>query len=68
MQQSVTTMLKPNPNENPEYNRTPNQTKRLREKLEKDIKAFVKKGGRIKKVPPGVRSDSEIVPVADYED
>lgn len=56
------------PQNEPDLNRTPNTQKRQREKLERDIKKFIKKGGRIKKVPPGVRSDSEIIPVADYED
>lgn len=39
---AVTNMLKPNPNENTDYNRTPNQQKRLREKLERDTKKFLK--------------------------
>lgn len=52
------------PQNEPDLNRTPNTQKRLREKLERDMKKFLKKGGKVKVVPPGVRSDSEIIPVA----
>lgn len=53
--------------EQPDLNRTPNTQKRLREKLERDTKKFLKKGGTVKIIPPGVRSDSQPLPVADDE-
>lgn len=31
-------------------------------------KKFLKKGGKVKTIPPGVRSDSQLLPVADDED
>lgn len=52
----------------PELIRTPETQKRLREKLERDMKKFLKKGGKVKIIPPGVRSDSQPLPVADDED
>lgn len=64
---AVTNMLKPNQNENPDYNRTPNQQKRLREKLERDTKKFLKQGGKIQKLPPGLRSESAPQDAIDYE-
>lgn len=52
----------------PDLKRTQNTQKRLREKLERDTKKFLKKGGKVKTIPPGVRSDSQLLPVADDED
>lgn len=60
--------ITPQPQNEPDLNRTPNTQKRLREKLERDMKKFLKKGGKVEIIPPGVRSDSQPLPVADDED
>lgn len=52
-----------------ETTRTTAHTQKLRQALQEDIKAFLKNGGKIKKVRPGKRSDSPAAQIlVDFED
>jgi hypothetical protein len=46
---------------------TPASREYDRKKLERDTKKFLKQGGKIQKLPPGLRSESAPQDVIDYE-
>lgn len=51
-----------------ETTRTTAHTQKLRQALQEDIKAFLKNGGKIKKVRPGKGNELKTEAVPNYED